>query len=114
MDKEAKKLYARIHNHALLRGGLVPEIGEVLSYRHIEHNGKITIAKLITFDWYENGKKDFFIFNEQGLVNNAIHPETREGLLEMYIKTLAKSPLEADFLEEVLSYFVFSEMGFFD
>lgn len=101
MDNETKKLFAKIHNHALLRDGSVPEIGKIASYLSIDSSGNVIPIKIISFDWYENGKKDFFIFNEQGLMSNAIHPETSEELRKEYIKALAKSPKEAGFTEDM-------------
>lgn len=47
-------------------------------------------------------------------MSNAIHPETSEELRKEYIKALAKSPKQACFIEDILSYFVFLEMGFLD
>jgi hypothetical protein len=113
MESETKSIYARIHKHALIRGGVVPKIGEVVPYNNIQGNGEIAQVKLITFDWYEDGNKDVFVFNGQCLVGNAIHPHTPTELVDEYIKIIAKSPSEPDFIDEIVSYFVFSEMGFY-
>lgn len=67
MDNETKKLYAKIHNHALLRDGSVPEIGKLASYLSIDSSGNVIPIKKISFDWYENGKKDFLYLMNKDL-----------------------------------------------
>jgi hypothetical protein len=46
------------------------------------------------------------------MVNNAVHPETPNTITEEYIKILAEFPSENHFLEKIIGYFVFSELGF--
>ncbi len=112
MEIKTKILFAVSSGHSLLRKSAVPKIGEVRFYNTLLPSGELSPCKQIIFDWFENGIQDFFIFNEHGLVNNAIHPETPNNIKEEYIKILADSPSESHFLEEIIGYFVFHELGF--
>ena len=112
MHTDTKKLYAQSHKHGLLRNNKIPKIGEIQSYESIEPNGELTSVKLIIFDWYENGMKDIFIFDEHGVVSNAIHPTTPHIMTKQYAEILSKSPSLATFTDEIICYFVFTELGF--
>lgn len=112
MNTETKKLYARSKNHGLLRKGKIAKVGEIHSYKSIKESGELTKVKLIIFDWYENGMKDVFIFNEHGVVSNAIHPTTPHIMTKQYAEILSKSPSIRTFTDEIICYFVFTELGF--
>ncbi len=112
MENKTKILFAVSSGHSLLRKSAVPKIGEVHFYNTILPSGKLSPCKLIIFDWFESGNQDFFIFNDEGLISNVIHPETPKHMTKEYRKILAESPFESDFLEKIIGYFVFHELGF--
>lgn len=112
MENKKTILFAVSSGHSLLRKSAVPKIGEVRFYNTILPSGKLSPCKFIIFDWFESGNQDLFIFNDEGLVSNVIHPETPKNMTNEYRKILAESPSESRFLEGIIGYFVFHELGF--
>ena len=105
-------LYAKSCNHGLLRNNKIAKIGEVHSAKCLVKNGELTFVKTIIFDWYETGEKDTFIFGEDGLIGSVINMNTTEEMIDQYKIKLKLHPKFDRFTENIISYFVFSELGF--
>ncbi len=112
MGNEIKILYAKSHRHGLLRHGKIPKIGEVQTFKSMQPNGELTLVELVTFDWFGNGEKDFFVFGELGLITSVIHANTAQEMIDKYIARIVLYPQLDRFVDNMISYFVFSSMGF--
>ena len=112
MENEIKILYAQSHKHGLLRDGKIPKIGEVCTCKSIQPKGELTQVQLVTFDWFGNGEKDIFVFGEAGMTTSVIHANTSQEMIDKYLERIALYPKLESFVDNMISYFVFSELGF--
>ena len=112
MENEIKILHAQSHRHGLLREGKIPKIGEVQTVKSMQANGVLTQVELVTFDWFGNGEKDIFVFGEAGMITSVIHANTSQEMIDKYIARIALYPKLESFVDNMISYFVFSNMGF--
>lgn len=112
MENEIKILHAQSHRHGLLREGKIPKIGEVQTVKSMQANGVLTQVELVTFDWFGNGEKDIFVFGEAGMITSVIHANTSQEMIDKYIARIALYPKLESFVDNMISYFVFSSMGF--
>jgi hypothetical protein len=112
MGNEIKILYAKSHRHGLLREGKIPKIGEVQTCKGMQPNGVLTQIQLVTFDWFGNGEKDIFVFGEAGMITSVIHANTSQEMIDKYIARIALYTKLDRFVDNMISYFVFSSMGF--
>jgi len=105
-------LYAESCRHGILRNNKIAKIGEMHTAKYLTKNGEITFVKTIIFDWYETGDKDTFIFGDDGLIGSVINLNTSREMLGQYITKLKLYSDFERFTENIISYFVFSELGF--
>ena len=105
-------LYAESCQHGILRNNKIAKVGQVQTAKYLAKNGELTLVKSIIFDWYETGEHDTFIFGEKGLIGSVIHLNTSEEMIEQYLLKLKLHPKIDHFMENIISYFVFSELGF--
>lgn len=107
-----KTLYAQSSNHGLIRNNQIAKIGEIHSSQFIGINSELSIVQTVVFDWEENGETDTFIFNESVFFGSLLHANTSDVMIEEYRNKLKLYPDLEKFVENMIAYYVFTELGF--